>query len=118
MIKKIKVLLLSSKYHPEYSGSGLRAHNTYKRLEKKYDINFDVIVNSINYQGNLIYKYKEDNITHIRYHKISQIFNKEGLKTPRGNTLKNNHFTPLIREVRSKKNESIVRISLRMLILS
>jgi len=53
----MRILLVSSKYQPEYSGSGLRAHNTYKRLEKKYDIEFDVISNSINYQGNETYQY-------------------------------------------------------------
>ena len=58
-------MLLSSKFQPEYSGSGLRAHNTYKRLEKKYDISFDVIVNSINHQGNQIYKYQDKEIIRI-----------------------------------------------------
>ena len=37
----MKILLVSSKYQPEYSGSGLRAHNTYKK--EKYNIDFDVI---------------------------------------------------------------------------
>lgn len=32
----MKILLVSSKYMPEYSGSGLRAHNLYKRLISKY----------------------------------------------------------------------------------
>jgi len=63
--KKIKVLLLSSKYQPEYSGSGLRAHNTYKRLKKKYDINFDVVTSSISFQGNRIYKYEGKKIYRI-----------------------------------------------------
>lgn len=31
----MNVLLVSSKYMPEYSGSGLRAHNTYRRLVAK-----------------------------------------------------------------------------------
>lgn len=42
----LKVLVVSSKYPPEYSGSGLRAHRTYLRLKEKYDINFEVICSS------------------------------------------------------------------------
>lgn len=53
----MKILLVSSKYHPEYSGSGLRAHNTYKRLKKNYGIDFDILSNSISYQGNKKYNY-------------------------------------------------------------
>lgn len=45
----MKVLVVSSKYPPEYAGSGLRAHNTYLRLQKKYDIEFEVICNSIEF---------------------------------------------------------------------
>ena len=37
----MKVLVISSKYQPEYSGSGLRAHNTYIRLKKNYNINYE-----------------------------------------------------------------------------
>ena len=48
----MKILVISSKYQPEYSGSGLRAHNTYQRLKKSYYINFDLLTNSINHQGN------------------------------------------------------------------
>ena len=43
----MKVLLVSSKYLPEYSGSGLRAHNLYKRLCRKFDIDYDVLCNSL-----------------------------------------------------------------------
>ena len=42
----MKSLVVSSKYLPEYSGSGLRAHRTYLRLKKKYDIDFEVICSS------------------------------------------------------------------------
>ncbi len=42
----MKVLIVSSKYLPEYSGSGLRAHNTYMRLSKKFDIKFETITSS------------------------------------------------------------------------
>ncbi len=42
----LKVLVVSSKYPPEYSGSGLRAHRTYLRLKEKYGTDFEVICSS------------------------------------------------------------------------
>ncbi|HCE45627.1 MAG TPA: hypothetical protein DET40_18960 [Lentisphaeria bacterium] len=43
----MNVLLASSKYMPEYSGSGFRAHNLYRRLSAgKPDINVSVITGS------------------------------------------------------------------------
>ena len=53
----MKVLVISSKYQPEYSGSGLRAHNTYTRLKKNYNINYDILSNSIIFKGNKKYIY-------------------------------------------------------------
>jgi glycosyltransferase involved in cell wall biosynthesis len=53
----MKVLVISSKYQPEYSGSGLRAHNTYIRLKKNYNINYDILSNSIIFKGNKKYIY-------------------------------------------------------------
>jgi len=44
------------------------------------------------YLFNRIKEYKEENLTPIGYRKISQIFNKEGLLTPRGSIFKNNHI--------------------------
>ena len=61
----MKVLLVSSKYQPDYSGSGLRAHNTYKRLEKKYGLNFDVVSNSINHRWNKVYQHEDKKIYRI-----------------------------------------------------
>ena len=43
------------------------------------------------YLFNRICEYKEKSLTPIGYRKISQIFNEEGLKTPRGSIFKNNH---------------------------
>ena len=59
--------------------------------------------------------YKEDNLTPIGYRKISQIFNEEGLKTPRGSIFKNNHVHSIykkgkIREERINR-EDIVEVS-------
>ena len=39
----MKVLLVSSKYQPEYSGSGLRAHRTHLRLRDNHGIDTEVI---------------------------------------------------------------------------
>ena len=61
----MKVLLISSKYHPEYSGSGFRAHNTYKRLKDKYGLDFEVVCNAINFQGNKKYLHEGINIYRI-----------------------------------------------------
>ena len=61
----MKILVASSKYQPEYSGSGLRAHNTYKRFKKNYNINFDILTNSIIYQGNKEYVYEGVEVVRI-----------------------------------------------------
>ena len=58
---------------------------------------------------------KEHFLTPIGYRKISQIFNKEGLKTPRGSIFKNNHVHSIykkgkIREERINR-EDIVEVS-------
>ena len=45
----IKVLVISSKYFPEYSGSGHRAQSLYRRLKNKFDINYNVICNSVEF---------------------------------------------------------------------
>ena len=61
----MRILVVSSKYQPEYSGSGLRAHNTYKRFQKKYNIKFDILSNSIIYQGNKKYIHDRVDITRL-----------------------------------------------------
>ena len=61
----MKILLVSSKYQPEYSGSGLRAHSTYRRLKKKYDISYDTLSNSNQYNGNKKYIYDDVEIIRI-----------------------------------------------------
>ena len=43
----MKILVVSSKYPPEYSGSGLRAHTTYLRLAQKFGIQFEVVTSSV-----------------------------------------------------------------------
>lgn len=45
----MKILLASSKYLPEYSGSGNRAHSTYLRLGEKYGVETEVICSSVEF---------------------------------------------------------------------
>jgi len=60
-----RILVVSSKFPEEYSGSGLRAYHTYIRLEEKYKLSWDVIANSVAYQGNSVYRYEGKNIYRI-----------------------------------------------------
>src|SRR6185369_2775057 len=43
----VRVLVVSSKYPPEYSGSGHRAHRTYLRLAERFGIRFRVLARSL-----------------------------------------------------------------------
>ena len=63
----MKVLLVSSKYQPEYSGSGYRAHNLYKRLSKKFNIKYDVVCNSLVNKKNEVYQYEDVEVNKISY---------------------------------------------------
>ena len=61
---------------------------------------------------NRICEYKENFLTPIGYRKISQIFNEEGLKTPRGILFKNNHVHSIykkgkIREERINRKDIV-----------
>jgi hypothetical protein len=67
------------------------------------------------YLFNRICKYKEDILTPIGYRKISQIFNDEGLKTPRNTEFSNSKVFSMykkgkIREERINR-EDIVKVS-------
>ncbi|WP_044151072.1 glycosyltransferase [Leptolyngbya iicbica] len=61
----LNVLVVSSKYPPEYSGSGLRAHNTYKRLRSKFNINFEVLSSSISENTCCKYEWQGIKVTRI-----------------------------------------------------
>lgn len=63
----MKVLLVSSKYHPEYSGSGYRAHCLYKRLSSKFNVTYDVVCNSLIKKKNEIYEHEGVEINKISY---------------------------------------------------
>jgi glycosyltransferase involved in cell wall biosynthesis len=52
----VKVLLVSSKYQPEYSGSGLRAHRTHLRLRDNYGVETDVICSGTESTKSAIYE--------------------------------------------------------------
>ncbi len=40
---RLRVLLISSKYHPEYAGSGLRVQRLYNRLREKNDLDVEIL---------------------------------------------------------------------------
>ena len=61
----MKILVVTSKYQPEYSGSGLRASNTYSRLNEKYKIQYDVITSSLEYRGIVDYVYENKRVVRI-----------------------------------------------------
>ena len=61
------VLVVSSKFPPEYSGSGHRILNTYLRLQKKYDINFKVLTSSVTENRNSVYKIQGLTINRISF---------------------------------------------------
>ena len=52
----MNILVVSSKYPPEYSGSGLRCHNTFIRLKKKFGINYKVLTSSVTENRNCKYE--------------------------------------------------------------
>ena len=54
----LNILVLSSKYPPEYAGSGLRAHRTYRRLAEQFDINYDVVTNSEEFTDDCAYRFE------------------------------------------------------------
>jgi glycosyltransferase involved in cell wall biosynthesis len=57
----VNILIVNSKYPPEYAGSALRAHNTYLRLREKYAINVKVLCSSIEFNSSQ--KYSLDGIS-------------------------------------------------------
>lgn len=63
----MKVLLVSSKFQPEYSGSGFRAHHLYLRLSSKFNIDYDVVCNSLINKKNEIYEYDGIEVNKISY---------------------------------------------------
>jgi glycosyltransferase involved in cell wall biosynthesis len=67
---KMNVMVVSSKYPPEYSGSGLRCHHTYLRLKSKYPINTKILSSSITDNKSKAYNYDG-----VKVSRISRKFN-------------------------------------------
>ena len=79
----MKVLLVSSKYQPEYSGSGLRAHRTYLRLKQKFNIEFEAICSSTALAESERYELdgiSVDRIISKRFRSINRFFSKTPLR--------------------------------------
>lgn len=68
----MKILVVSSKYPPEYSGSGRRAHATSLRLREKYGNSVETICSSVEITDSE--NYKIDGITINRV--VSKVFRK------------------------------------------
>tara|TARA_Y100000588_G_scaffold395260_1_gene521991 strand:+ start:13161 stop:14372 length:1212 start_codon:yes stop_codon:yes gene_type:complete len=71
---------VSSKYLPEYSGSGNRAHNTYKRLEKKFGIEFEVLCASIEFKKSEKYQYDGVAVKRIASNSVVSLFLNNGTR--------------------------------------
>ncbi|MCI0809315.1 MAG: glycosyltransferase [Chloroflexi bacterium] len=75
----MKVILVSSKYSPEYSGSGLRAHRTYLRLREKYKVEVEVICSGTEYLSPETYFQDDLQVTRVVspfVRKLHSIFGK------------------------------------------
>jgi glycosyltransferase involved in cell wall biosynthesis len=59
----MRVALVSSKYPPEYSGSGLRAHDTYLRLRRDQGVEFEVITGTSLTDESTRYELDEVNVS-------------------------------------------------------
>jgi glycosyltransferase involved in cell wall biosynthesis len=77
----LKVLVVSSKYPPEYSGSGLRAHLTYLRLKEKFGIDFEVICSSTESFDPETYQFEGVSVERI-VSKPARIINRKLTKIP------------------------------------
>jgi len=67
-METVNVLVVSSKYTPEYAGSGLRARRTYARISEKFPVDFEVLTGSLAYNRSEVY--------HIDGHKVTRIAGK------------------------------------------
>jgi glycosyltransferase involved in cell wall biosynthesis len=87
MQKKIKVLVVDGIYPPAYTGSGLRAHSTYKRLSSKYPVEFAVLTTTQGgfksgpdeYDGIRIYRTKANKSLLSQVIQVSRSFKKYDL---------------------------------------
>jgi len=61
----MKVLQVNSKYPPEYAGSALRGHKTYRRLKDKYGIQSEVLTSSVTHNRSETYEYEKVKVQRI-----------------------------------------------------
>ena len=69
----MKVLLVSSKYPPEYAGSALRAHRTHVRLNEKFDIETEVISSGIESTASANYELDGLSVTRVLSTKLRKL---------------------------------------------
>lgn len=69
----MKVLLVSSKYQPEYSGSGLRAHRTHLRLREKYGVDTGVICSGTESTDSATYELDGISVSRILSSKLRRL---------------------------------------------
>ena len=69
----MKVLLVSSKYQPEYSGSGLRAHRTHVRLNQNYEVVTEVIASGVEFTNSDNYELDGLNVNRVLSTKLRKI---------------------------------------------
>lgn len=78
----MKVLVVSSKFHPEYAGSALRAARTYQRLQRRYGVEYFVLCNGVQFTEPAEYQWEGAAVKRVcspgwmidnaRYNEISQ----------------------------------------------
>ena len=73
MKKDLNILVVSSKFPPEYAGSGLRAHRTYKRLAARYGFKYSVVSSSVSFNGVKRYRFEGVDVYRIACKPFRQI---------------------------------------------
>lgn len=63
----MNVIVVSSKFPPEYSGSGLRIFNTYRRLHDKYGTKYKVLTSSVSRNINTNYMFNGISVSLISW---------------------------------------------------
>jgi len=65
MKDNMNILVVSSKFPPEYAGSGLRAHRTYKRLAARCGFKYSILTSSVSRNKVKRYKFEDLNVYRI-----------------------------------------------------
>ncbi|GFK94170.1 Putative glycosyltransferase EpsF [Fundidesulfovibrio magnetotacticus] len=64
-LRPVNVLVASSKFPPEYAGSALRAHATYRRLAASGAVDYEVLTSSVTHNERLSYVHEGSRVTRI-----------------------------------------------------